>query len=854
MKTTTNLFMNLKISYSWLLSIFVSFSLSGQIIDNYNTKARLDYSLIPYCSDKLCGYVDRNGLIKIKADFDGVSFFNEHGFAQIKKYGLYGVIDRSGKEIVKPISTRTLRVAENVINGVVDSLDNAFFAINVKAKEWIYFTDAPKVYVSKNYHQTEGENSYKVGDAQYSRWQHPGFFEGKKRAVAKDKSCNIIDISGKELLHKNIPYAVPSKDGVYIMDSLGKIGIIDFSGKEILKNKYSYIGPTDKFGYRSISANLKYGILDETNAFILDTIYRIATPVAKDKFIVSGDSKKQQLINNSGKQIFSNSYSYISHLVNVLYSVQDSNEHFLMNEQEEILAGPFPNRTQTVKVNQKVKLLFNRPNDATVIFDTNGKEIFSSEKYYHIFEGVKETEFILQNKERQELLLDNKGKILIQPSDDIMKSSFQDCYIVSDKNEMGLFSGTKGWLIPMGNHEISNYSKSDDNKSRIRVETEKTSTFYYDTMDEKTVEPNTHDRWGVTKKREKTFISLTFNDGREMIFPNDKKTNLKYTYNYAYLTKRFEDNKLYVYNEMMQPILPDGYSLHNSVDIDRTVYFIAASQNWEYGLADINGDWIIEPVSRQSIRDIDEKYWSIGDHNAVFLYDLQFNKISKKPYSGFKLAPHDLILAFDVDGLSMDILNAKGEVISEAEYTQAIRTSQNDLILEKSKNNELRTCQIGPNGEELVCYPYADFYIPQDQDFIIAKDLHDFGVVDRQGNQKIPFMYKSIRFDSNINVFVCKKEDYSNDLYDANFIKLDFSAKNLNKTEKIKDYYYLQGSEKTAIFDASGTFLARADHALHGKISTNKNNSIDEGLLWLYTRNGGGSFLDLKNKKILLPN
>jgi hypothetical protein len=74
--------------------------------------AKIDLpNLIPYRSGKLWGYCDKDKKIKIKPDYDNVSFFNEFGLAQVfkenldnkssyKKTYLTGVIDTLGNKII----------------------------------------------------------------------------------------------------------------------------------------------------------------------------------------------------------------------------------------------------------------------------------------------------------------------------------------------------------------------------------------------------------------------------------------------------------------------------------------------------------------------------------------------------------------------------------------------------------------------------------------------------------------------------------------------------------------------------------------------------------------------------------
>ena len=49
------------------------------------------------------GFVDKFGVIKVNAEYDMVTEFNEYGFAGIKKNGKWGVINENGEVIQEPI-------------------------------------------------------------------------------------------------------------------------------------------------------------------------------------------------------------------------------------------------------------------------------------------------------------------------------------------------------------------------------------------------------------------------------------------------------------------------------------------------------------------------------------------------------------------------------------------------------------------------------------------------------------------------------------------------------------------------------------------------------------------------------
>ncbi len=838
-----------------LIFLLVSSTISliqGQIIENYNPEIKTDYSFVPYCKDKLCGYMDRQGNLKIKADYDEVSFFNERGFAQIKKYGLYGIIDKTGKEIIKPMSSRVLSKAKNLIGKEEMVLENAFFAINTKAKEWIYFTDFPNTNASPIYYAEDDKYQYKVSNSFYSTWSYPHFLEGLRRAVSKDGTCNFIDTNGNRILKSNIPFGTPSKDAIYTINNLDKIGILGLDGKQIMDNQFSYLEHPDEHGYKLVKSKSYYGLVDANNTLVIDTVQRSLMVVNKNRFVIKNDNNLSQLVDLELSPILPKTYDHIRHVKEDKYIVQKNKRYFLINEGDEILAGPFGNLQAPSFL--KSNFLYSTSGDSTYFLQTNGEIIFTSDLKYEIQEGNKKSHFILSNREHGSLLINKAGNILLEPGyKTIRKTKFDDEYIVSKGNKMGIFSESLNWIIPLAAQNISSFTDSKyPNIPKIRIDTQNESTIYTNDFSNKVVEEKKYNNWSTEKKFRDDFIEIKFIDGRELIFPNDKKASIEYNSKHAYLKKRFENGNTIVYNENMESLLPEGFYLSRDHKLKDEVYFIVQNKEREYGMSDMEGNWIFPPKQNQRIQNLDDKYWINGNQSASSLFNANFEKITAKEYKNFILTKNKLIIAKNIDNKTLDILNEKGEVISDAVYTSSIRNTIDFLVLEKSKSGEIQSCQIDESGNEVICYPYADFFIPKNHNYIIAKDLHDFGVVDKEGIEKIPFKYKTIQYIPEINSYLCKQEDYSSEIYDANFNKLNIYAKGLYQIKKLDDrFYYLQGSDVTVFFDNTGQFLGTTDNANHGKI-IGKQSHLNQGLIWLY-KTGASSFYDIKTNRVLSP-
>lgn len=74
----------------------------GKILSN---KDILNNTLFAYKQDGKWGFIDIEGQIKVKTEYDMVTEFNEYGFAGIKKDDKWGVINSDGKVILEPAYT-----------------------------------------------------------------------------------------------------------------------------------------------------------------------------------------------------------------------------------------------------------------------------------------------------------------------------------------------------------------------------------------------------------------------------------------------------------------------------------------------------------------------------------------------------------------------------------------------------------------------------------------------------------------------------------------------------------------------------------------------------------------------------
>ena len=179
----------------------------------YDNISFLSNGLAMIIEEDEIGYIDSLGKIVIEPKFEtyanciGVGPFL-NGFAVAKSNGKMGLIDKSGKFVVKNIYTQLGKNAELI-------------AFN-KGKLWGYMDPKGKVVLQPKYDWAES-------------------FENKLAIVAKEEHQGIISREGKEVLP--IVYSEISRigDDHFLIDKEGKLGLANKDGGLIVPIEYSEI-------------------------------------------------------------------------------------------------------------------------------------------------------------------------------------------------------------------------------------------------------------------------------------------------------------------------------------------------------------------------------------------------------------------------------------------------------------------------------------------------------------------------------------------------------------------------------------------------------------------------------------
>ncbi len=257
------------------------------------------------------GLIDKSGKAVIKPKYDEVCNFIE-GLAQVKLGGKRGLIDKSGKEVVKPKYDETGNFRESLLPVKLDG-------------KWGYIDKSGKEVVKPKYDRATDfsgglamvnlDDKYGFIDKTGKEIVKPKYdrahdFSGGLAMVKLDGKYGFIDKSGKEVVkpkYDDDPYGVGNfKDGLAMVKLDGKYGFIDKSGKEVVKPKYD---SADSFseGLASVELDDKYGFIDKTGKEVVKPKYDRAYDF-RDGFARVQLDGEWGFIDKSGKEVVKPKY------------------------------------------------------------------------------------------------------------------------------------------------------------------------------------------------------------------------------------------------------------------------------------------------------------------------------------------------------------------------------------------------------------------------------------------------------------------------------------------------------------------------------------------------------------------
>ena len=366
--------------------------------------------------------VEKKGEDKIEtksfsSKYDKVREFSE-GLAVVELDGLYGVIDKSGKEIVPTLYQEIKDFSEGL---AVVKLNDKYGFINREGK----------LVIPLKYNSAES------------------FSKGKTLVRYANKNM-YISVAGKE--YEQIGDFL---EGLAVVKSNGKYGFIDKTGKEVISLKYDEV-ENFREGLAKVVLNKKIGYINKIERIVIpikyDVAYReegiIKGRIGKKRYIMTlkgkeyedkgqvdswlskilyykvGDDNKVGLIDTKGNEIVSIKYDYIGNYYDAgVIKVKKNNKYGAIDrEGKEVIPLKYDdidnnNDAITAKLEGKMfainalgKCIKNCENFNYVIYQLEkGEGFYNLERKFNITEE----ELLKVNPELKDKKIDNTTQIWI---------------------------------------------------------------------------------------------------------------------------------------------------------------------------------------------------------------------------------------------------------------------------------------------------------------------------------------------------------------------------------------------------------------------------------------------------------
>lgn len=338
---------------------FFSDRLTSKPVSNQPT----DGHLYPACkmvdNVKKWGYINSQSKFMIQPKFQSAESFGENSTARVTYNNLIGVIDKTGRILIKPSYQYVNDFSEGIAIAVSASTNEA---INLKgkviysSKDSIGRFNSGRAVINKRsgasgelYGYIDKEGTEKIAP-QYKNANE--FYNNKALVQAQDGKYELIDTEGKVLI--NFPYidmsSCPKSDYYTFTDNnTHKKGYIDASGKIIIEPKYdNTISFNDGFAIVGVSDkdnNLKYGLINEKGEYVIKPEYPLMEYLSEGLYSVTKDSSfsygsKKAIINTKGSLLSDFIYYEVNKVNNsskkLLYASDDKNTYFIDNSGKKV--------------------------------------------------------------------------------------------------------------------------------------------------------------------------------------------------------------------------------------------------------------------------------------------------------------------------------------------------------------------------------------------------------------------------------------------------------------------------------------------------------------------------------------
>lgn len=236
--------------------------------------------------------VDTNGTVVATVDknLNIVSGFADNGLASfINKDGMFGYINESGAQVIKPRYMAARPFCDNLA------------IVMTKVEEGKIYFDVIN---------GAGEVQFKFNDGQYSGMTD--FHEGHAFVVEGDH-ISLIDSKGKKVQNVGNGRSLAGfsySSGKFIYSDGEFYGVKDVEGKILIRAKYLYLEFIGVNELRAINSSNKYGVVNTEDEIIVPFEYSSLDYVAPDRYFTTSGSVIV-LIDKKGKEVCNSAFAQV---------------------------------------------------------------------------------------------------------------------------------------------------------------------------------------------------------------------------------------------------------------------------------------------------------------------------------------------------------------------------------------------------------------------------------------------------------------------------------------------------------------------------------------------------------------
>jgi len=328
---------------------------------------------------------------------------NEKGWARVYVDGKFGIITKSGVEIVKPQYDLIFN-PDNKLVPVVSK--GEIFAINENGQRQPYNPNIKGKAIPYSENSKWGLKNNKGEVLATPKYDFIGKFDGGMAPVSLNGKMGLISDNGKEIIPPtgyNLIYDFDKGKAIVVRDTL--YGLVDNKGVEIIQPRYHRIQRIKGSNYLMMQGGL-WGVLNSNGHESVAPKYSAIFP-CKDGYQTFLDNKIGMLADD-GTLMFEPTYDEVGNKDNNVFIVILDGSYGLLNKNGKQILAP---KYQYINKFENGRALILRDNLWGII-DTDGKEIVAPQ--YNSIELTKDNCYKVYKDDMQGIL-SKDGQILVQP-------------------------------------------------------------------------------------------------------------------------------------------------------------------------------------------------------------------------------------------------------------------------------------------------------------------------------------------------------------------------------------------------------------------------------------------------------